>query len=167
MRNAVIALGVFAGLVAINFARAQSVGTASAVAPQPPPEGDFKFLDFLPAPPLSQEPSSGAPHNQNAVPQSSETPCVGCTCPQCCCAPCQCPEPAHPCEKCPRVNNVNPAWGLLLGGTISIDALYNSARPVAPGTPFFLTPRGPFADDTFDIHARETTIYLEIGRAHV
>lgn len=41
-----------------------------------------------------------------------------------------------------------------------MDALYNSARPVAPGTPFFLTPRGPFEDDTFDIHARETTVYL-------
>ena len=38
--------------------------------------------------------------------------------------------------------------------------LYNSARPVAPGTPFFLAPRGPFDDDTFDIHARETTMYL-------
>lgn len=55
---------------------------------------------------------------------------------------------------------MNPAWGLKLGGTISLDAFFNSARPVAPGTPFFLTPRGLFADDTFDIHARETTIYL-------
>src|SRR5262249_40427484 len=38
--------------------------------------------------------------------------------------------------------------------------LFNSARPVAPGTPFFLTP-GPlrgFNQDTFDANARQTTL---------
>jgi hypothetical protein len=38
--------------------------------------------------------------------------------------------------------------------------LYNSARPIAPGTPFLLAPRGPFDDETFDIHARQTGLYL-------
>jgi len=82
---------------------------------------------------------------------------------QCCCRnPCQClcPEPAAPCQPCPRVNNINPAWSLILGGWVTTDTIYNSARPVAPGTPFFLAPRGPFEDETFDIHARQTSIYL-------
>jgi hypothetical protein len=48
----------------------------------------------------------------------------------------------------------------MIGGSITLDALYNSARPVAPGTPFFLTPRGPFNDDTFDIHSRATSLYI-------
>jgi hypothetical protein len=73
---------------------------------------------------------------------------------------CECPEKAQPCDPCPRVNNLNPAWSLKLGGTLSLDMLYNSARPVAPGTPFFLAPEGLFEEDTFDIHARETTLYL-------
>jgi hypothetical protein len=73
---------------------------------------------------------------------------------------CMCPETAHACEECPRVNNINPAWGLKIGGKISLDALYNSSRPIAPGTPFFLAPQGQFDEDTFDIHARETSIYL-------
>jgi len=49
---------------------------------------------------------------------------------------------------------------LILGGTITADFLFNSARPVAPGTPFFLTP-GPlvgFKQDTFDANARQTTL---------
>jgi hypothetical protein len=58
------------------------------------------------------------------------------------------------------VNNINPAWGLTIGGNITMDALYNSSRPVAPGTPFLLTPKGPNDDQTFDIHARSTSIYL-------
>jgi hypothetical protein len=58
------------------------------------------------------------------------------------------------------VNNLNPAWNLLIGGTATLDMLYNSSRPVAAGTPFFLAPEGPFEDDTFDIHARSTSLYL-------
>jgi hypothetical protein len=81
-------------------------------------------------------------------------------CPCCHYYCCLCPEPAAPCQPCPRVNNINPAWTLILGGAITTDALYNSARPIAPGTPFFLAPQGPFDDDTFDLHARQTMIYL-------
>jgi hypothetical protein len=49
---------------------------------------------------------------------------------------------------------------LILGGTITADFLFNSARPVAPGTPFFLTPRPlrGFHQDTFDANARQTTL---------
>jgi hypothetical protein len=49
---------------------------------------------------------------------------------------------------------------LVLGGVISADFFYNHARPVAPGIPFFLTPRSPFgfSQDTFDANARATTL---------
>jgi hypothetical protein len=50
---------------------------------------------------------------------------------------------------------------LVVGGAVIADFLFNRARPVAPGTPFFLTP-GPrlgFRQDTFDATARQTTLY--------
>src|SRR5262249_11403499 len=46
------------------------------------------------------------------------------------------------------------------GGTITAGLPFNGARPVAPGTPFFLTP-GPlrgFEQATFDANARQTTL---------
>ena len=58
------------------------------------------------------------------------------------------------------MNVSNPCWNLLVGGNITLDMLYNSGRPFAPGTPFFLTPRGPFSDDTFDMHARQSTMHF-------
>lgn len=109
--------------------------------------------------------ASEAPFNEVAQP-SSESPVGGvpgaaiCRCQRCPHGRCQCPETAQPCQECPRVNNINPAWSLILGGWVTADTLFNSARPIAPGTPFFLTPRGPFEDETFDIHARQTSIYL-------
>lgn len=50
---------------------------------------------------------------------------------------------------------------LVLGGVISADFYYNHARPVAPGIPFFLTPRSPFGfnTSTFDANARGTTLF--------
>lgn len=87
-------------------------------------------------------------------------PCESCHCADCCCWPCECPCPLAPCLPCPRINLVNPCWNLLVGGNITLDMLYNSGRPVAPGTPFFLLPSGPFSDDTFDMHARQTTMYF-------
>ncbi len=50
---------------------------------------------------------------------------------------------------------------IVLGGVISGDFYYNHARPVAPGIPFFLTPRSPFGfnQDTFDANARQTTLF--------
>jgi hypothetical protein len=87
-----------------------------------------------------------------------EAPCP--CCPGCRCFPCECPLPPAECLPCPRVNLINPNWQLLVGGKITLDMLYNSARPVGPGTPFFLAPDGPFDQDTFDIHARQTTMYF-------
>jgi hypothetical protein len=63
---------------------------------------------------------------------------------------------------CPRINLINPCWQMLVTGNITLDMLFNSSRPVAPGTPFFLSPRGPFDDDTFDAHARQTSLIFAL-----
>ncbi len=58
---------------------------------------------------------------------------------------------------------------IILGGAITADFLYNTARLVAPGTPFFLTPDSPFGfeQDTFDAHARQTALYAIISGPEV
>jgi len=96
--------------------------------------------------------------------ESQPTPsCPTCcdVCPQCRCSQCQCPERPAPCLPCPRINLANPSWNLLIGGYLELDVLFNSARPVAPGVPFFLAPGSPlgFNQSTVDIHARQTTLY--------
>jgi hypothetical protein len=50
---------------------------------------------------------------------------------------------------------------VVVGGAVVADFLYNEARPLAPGTPFFLTPGSPFDfdQDTFDAHARQTNLF--------
>jgi hypothetical protein len=96
----------------------------------------------------------------NACPPA--VPCANCPCADCCCWPCECPCPPAPCLPCPRINLINPCWNLLVGGNITLDMLYNSGRPVGPGTPFFLLPSGPFNDSTFDMHARQTTMYFAL-----
>src|SRR5262249_11075616 len=49
---------------------------------------------------------------------------------------------------------------IIVGGAIIGDFLFNSRRPVAPGTPFFLTGGPPpgFHQQTFDASARQTTL---------
>ncbi len=58
---------------------------------------------------------------------------------------------------------------IILGGAITADFLYNSARPVGPGTPFFLAPDSQFGfeQDTFDAHARQTALYAIISGPEV
>src|SRR5262245_44325590 len=50
------------------------------------------------------------------------------------------------------VTTADPSIKLVLGGAVIADFLYNSARPVAPGTPFLLTPApfDGFRQSTFD-----------------
>ena len=53
---------------------------------------------------------------------------------------------------------------LTLGGAITADFFFNSARPVAPGTPYYLTP-GPVSgirQNTFDASARQTALFALI-----
>jgi hypothetical protein len=55
---------------------------------------------------------------------------------------------------------------LIIGGRIVADFIYNDSRPFSPGTPFFLTPPSPFgfSQDTFDAHARQTSLaFLVMG----
>jgi hypothetical protein len=45
-------------------------------------------------------------------------------------------------------------------GTVKLDAIYNTARPQAPGVPFFLVPKFPggFSQQTLDINARQSML---------
>ncbi|REK07224.1 MAG: hypothetical protein DWQ37_21625 [Planctomycetota bacterium] len=82
------------------------------------------------------------------------------TCNGCGCCPCEClPSPA-PCVDCPHVSTLGEYFNLRFFGVLELDMLFNQARPVSPGVPFFLAP-GPaagFDQQTVDIHARQTTL---------
>jgi hypothetical protein len=54
---------------------------------------------------------------------------------------------------------------IVLGGVITTDFIYSSAREVAPGTPFFLTsgPVAGFRQQTFDANARPTTLFALVS----
>jgi hypothetical protein len=60
-----------------------------------------------------------------------------------------------------RVTTSAEEFKLILGGAVTADFLWNKERPVGPGTPFFLTPGSAFglSQDTFDAHARQTSLY--------
>ena len=47
-----------------------------------------------------------------------------------------------------------------LFGTATLDAIYNTARPQAPGNPVFLVPKfaGGFSQHTMDINARHSQV---------
>jgi hypothetical protein len=162
MRAAFFGQCLAAFALSVSFAEAESLRQVAALDPESLPRVNFEFSGALHAEGLQEEPAADSAAEQSADPLTGDEALqnVCAPCPKCCCLCCKCPEPAHPCEECPRVNNLNPAWGLTLGGTISLEALYNSARPVAAGTPFFLAPDAQFDEDTFDIHARATSIYL-------
>jgi hypothetical protein len=63
-------------------------------------------------------------------------------------------------SKSLTVTTADPNIKLVLGGAVIADFLYSRARPVAPGTPFFLTPGPPpdFRQQTFDASARQTVL---------
>lgn len=74
--------------------------------------------------------------------------------------PCECPLPEAPCIDCPRVSTLNPYFNVQIFGALKLDMLFNSKRPISPGTPFYLLPGSTagFDEDTFDMHARQSTI---------
>ena len=51
-------------------------------------------------------------------------------------------------------------WKIGLFGLLQGTMVFSTERPVAPGTPFFLSPRSPlgFATDTVDVHARASAL---------
>lgn len=78
----------------------------------------------------------------------------------CSCHSCNCPLPQAACIECPRVSTLSPYFNINVFGAVKLDMLFNEARPFAPGTPFFLAPGSiaGFDENTFDLHARQTTL---------
>lgn len=79
---------------------------------------------------------------------------------QCGCYPCQCPLPPASCIDCPHVSTLSPYFNVRVFGALKLDMLFNNARPVAPGVPFFLAPNSltGLSQNNLDIHARQTTL---------
>lgn len=85
---------------------------------------------------------------------------AGCCCGCSGCYSCLCPTPEAPCVDCPRVSTLNPFYNVSVFGTLTADMLFSEARPVSPGTPYFLAP-GAIAgrdDNTFDLHGRQSSL---------
>ncbi len=54
---------------------------------------------------------------------------------------------------------------VLFGGSIVADFVFSNARPVAPGTPFLLTPGSVFGfeQDSFSAHARQSSLFALVN----
>ncbi|MBX3415120.1 MAG: hypothetical protein KF708_20720 [Pirellulales bacterium] len=148
MRMWVVVFGLWLALCAAPVA-AQTLRRLPPVPPAPWPQG--------------MAPLDGS---SSVQPASYEQTCTSCSagdlyCPRCHGASCQCPECPAPCDECPRINLINPAWRLMITGWLELDMLYNSARPVAPGVPFFLAPGAVSGNNqsTFDAHARQSALF--------
>src|SRR4029079_4257157 len=65
-----------------------------------------------------------------------------------------------PCVDCPRVTTRDSWFNAKVFGAAKLDLFYNTARPQAPGAPFFLVPKfaGGFSQNTLDINARQSLI---------
>ncbi len=104
--------------------------------------------------------SLGGGHWADSTCESPADPsCDGCSC-KCCgkFGSCLCPLDEAPCLPCPRVSTLRPHYNVHIFGALVGDMLFNEARPVSPGTPFFLFPDSPvgFDEHTVDIHARSS-----------
>ncbi|MGI9473335.1 MAG: hypothetical protein ACR2NZ_17465 [Rubripirellula sp.] len=77
-----------------------------------------------------------------------------------CCNSCLCPLPTAPCQDCPRISTQSPYFNINVFGALKLDMLFNEARPISPGTPFFLSPKSNmgFDEQTFDAHARQSML---------
>jgi hypothetical protein len=67
------------------------------------------------------------------------------------------------------VTTASEEYKLVLGGSVTVDALFNTARPFAQGTPFFLLPRPlpGVRQATFDTHARQTSLFALVSGPRV
>ncbi len=105
-----------------------------------------------------QESKSESNETQTKDTGTSPCPCYPVRCHGFC--SCQCPLKEAPCIECPRVSTLNPYFNMHVFGAFKLDMLFSGARPISPGTPFFLSPdsaRG-LSQDTVDIHARQSTL---------
>jgi len=89
--------------------------------------------------------------------------CSSPNCSSCRRYPCQCPLPAAPCIECPHVSTLTPHYNVQIFGALVGDMLFNEARPVSPGAPYYLSPASPTGLDqnTVDIHGRSS--YLGVA----
>ncbi len=110
--------------------------------------------DVEAANPASASPAGGV--QPSSVDANSAGDCNG----QCGCFPCQCPLPPAACLDCPHVSTLSPYFNVRVFGALKLDMLFDSARPVAPGVPFFLAPDSltGLSQNNLDIHARQTTL---------
>jgi hypothetical protein len=104
---------------------------------------------------ISPQGSDSAPPS---APVSAAEACSPDCCPRCGCARCQCPGPPAPCIECPHVSTLLPNWNFNIFGAIQGNMLFNTARPVAPGVPFYLAPAGQFTENTVDVFAKSSSI---------
>lgn len=121
-------------------------GLPSALPPQ------VRLDQVLDDDPALQLPEVGAGEFDNIC---CGAPTCGCDC-QCG----RCPLPPAPCIECPHATTLNPFSNIHFFGALKLDMLFNSARPVSAGTPFFLAPDSltGLDQDTVDIHGRQTTL---------
>ena len=66
----------------------------------------------------------------------------------------------HHVVDCPRATTRDPWVSAQVFGAAKLDVIYNTARPQAPGVPFFLVPEfaGGFPQNTIDINARQSQL---------
>lgn len=81
-----------------------------------------------------------------------------CRCNGCRCYPCQCPLPEAPCIECSHVSTLTPHYNINIFGAMVGDMLFNEARPISPGAPYYLSPASPTGLDqnTVDVHGRSS-----------
>jgi hypothetical protein len=68
-------------------------------------------------------------------------------------------------SKSLTITTGDPGIKIVVGGVITTDYIYSTARQVGPGIPFFLTPRpvSGFRQQTFDATARPTTVFALVS----
>src|SRR5262245_44583393 len=118
-----------------------SVALAQAPPALSPAEADLKLPSVIRQTSFDAECNAAGSLNSTGCTAACDDCGANCCCG---CISCECPEQPAPCLPCPRVNNDNPSWNLVLGGVLELDMLFSSARPVAPGVPFFLAPGSEF-----------------------
>jgi hypothetical protein len=117
---------------------------------------DVPAVDVLPAPPIAIPSVPAAELANGALPDPA--PKYGETLKRL-------NESVETLSKNLTITTADPNFKIVLGGAITTNFLYSSARPVAPGTPFFLAP-GPvagFQQQTFDATARPTTLFALVS----
>jgi hypothetical protein len=129
-----------------------------AVAPQPLPSSApfLASLDDESAPTPQAAPAAPAASTQPAAPSDAEKTAAAIE---------KLSKSVETISKNLTVVTADEQIKLVVGGVISADFFWNQARPVAPGIPFFLTPRSPFgfSQATFDANARESTLFAYVS----